>query len=107
MTAVNLYRQKRYADEVYGSQVASIAHSGGSIDDPTSQAILKDTALESSIDEWLIKYAGANEYYNTMAEASAMRYQGKAARKAGRTGALATILSGAADTYFAHDRMTA
>ena len=104
-TGVNLYRQKKYADQVYGSQVAAIGKSGGTVDDPTSQAILKDTALGSSIDEWLIKYQGSNEYYNLMSEANNMKYQGKAARAAGRMGALGTLLGGGAETYFAYAGM--
>lgn len=105
MTAVNLYRQKRYSDQVYGSQVASIAKSGGRMDDPTSQAILKDTALEASIDEWLIRNAGTEEYYNLKNEASNERYKGKAARASGRLGAITSLLGGAAQGYEAYTRM--
>lgn len=102
MTALNLYRQKKYADQVEGSQIASIAHSGGRLDDPTSQAILKDTALEASIDEWLIKNAGTQEYYNLKTEASNQRAQARAARAAGRMGAISSLLGGGANTYFSY-----
>jgi hypothetical protein len=104
-TAVNLYRQKQYADKVEGSQIAAIGKSGGTIDDPTSQAILKETGFEASLDEWLIKNAGTSEYFNLKSEASNQRLQGKSARAAGRMGALATLLGGAASGVGAYKTM--
>lgn len=101
-TAVNLYRQRQYADKVEGSQIASIAKSGGRLDDPTSQAILNETGFEASLDEWLIKNAGTSEYFGLKNEAANERYKAKAARAAGRMGAISTILGGAAQGFGAY-----
>ena len=99
MTAVNLYRQGKYAESVRGSQVAGIAKSGGSLDDPTSALILKDTSENAALDEWLIKYQGIMEATGMNMEGNNALYEGKMARGAGRMQAFSTLLGGAGDLY--------
>lgn len=99
MTAVNLYRQGKYAESVRGSQVAGIAKSGGSLDDPTSALILKDTAENAALDEWLIKYQGIMETAGLNMEGNNALYEGKTAKGSGRMQAFSTLLGGAGDLY--------
>ena len=99
MTAVNLYRQHRYAEEVRGSQVASIAKSGGSLDDPTSSIILKGTAEDAALDEWLIKYQGIMEASGLNMSGNNALYEGRMAKGAGRMQAFSTLLGGAGNLY--------
>lgn len=105
MTAVNIYRQKQYADQVRGSQAATIAKSGGSLDDPTSQEIFKDTTQAASVDEWLIRFAGNIEASNLEGQASNALYEGRMAKGMGQMGATSTLLSGAADLYSGYNSL--
>jgi hypothetical protein len=107
MTKIDSYRQNQYAEQVRGSQVASIAHAGGRMDDPTSQAILRDTTEQSSLDAWLIRYGGEMKAREYEMAASDARRQGKNALKAGRMNAFASILGGAGNTYTAYQGMVA
>ena len=102
MTAVNLYRQGKYAESMRGSQVAGIAKSGGSLDDPTSALILKDTAEQSALDEWLIKYQGVMEASGLNMRASNELYEGKMAKGAGQMQAVSSLLGGAGNLYMGY-----
>lgn len=99
MTAINLYRHGRYADDVRGSQITAIAKSGGSLDDPTSAAILRDTAENAALDEWLIKYQGMMEATGMNMQANNALYEGRMAKASGRVQAFSTLLGGAGDLY--------
>lgn len=105
MSKIDLYRQKRYAEQVRGSQVTEIAHSGGMLDDPTSQEILKDTAREAELDAWLIKYNASQEAANLRSAARSARAQGRQALTAGKIGAASSLLSGLSSAYFTKKKM--
>lgn len=101
LSKIDLYRQKRNEQMITGSQKAAIAHSGGRLDDPTSQAILKDTSEQAALDEWLIRYGANREASNLRSEANALRsrgrtsiLEGKQAYSAGKIGLGASILKG-------------
>ncbi len=105
MTKVDLYRQNKYSEQVRGSQVAAIGKSGGSLDDPTSQAILRDTAEQASIDAWLIKYGGAMKARDLETQAADVRRQGRNAMRTGKLNAFASILGGAGSLYGSYKGM--
>lgn len=96
---VRLAQQRRYEKSLRGEQIASIAHSGGSLDDPTSQAILKDTAKQAAMDEWIIKYGANQTVRNLRLQAAQERYKGRVSETSGNMDAAATLLTGAGNLY--------
>ena len=94
---IQAYRQKQYADKVLGSQVAAIAKSGGSMEDPTSQIILNESTQNAALDEWLIKYGTALEESNYRMQSIEADRAASSSRAAGKLGALGTILGGSAN----------
>ncbi len=105
MTKIDLYRQSQYAEQVRGTQVANIAASGGRLDDPTSQAILRDTTDQASLDAWLIKYSGDQKARDYETAAYDARRQGRNALRAGKLNAFASILGGAGSLYGSYKGM--
>ncbi len=99
MAKIRLARQKRYTEQFRGTQMASIVHAGGSLDDPTAQVLMKDTEKMAAFDEWLIKFGGAQAAYEKRTAAAAERFEGRTRKQAGRLQAFTSLLTGGAELY--------
>lgn len=98
--------QRRRARQIMGAQRAAFAAQGGALTDQSTAAILGDTAAFGELDALTIRNNAAREAWglrvgaaNSMADAGAARFQGRAAARAGTMGAVGTILGGAAQGY--------
>ncbi len=89
------FRIRRGAEKLKGKQRVAFAASGVDIGTGSPLLVLADTARQAEIDAMTVRTRGAIEEAGFKEQAVTKRYSGKQAYKAGKTGAFATILSGA------------
>lgn len=87
-------QQAEAAARKMSSLRAAISKSGAVSSTGTALAVLGKQAEESEKENLMIGYEGATESQRLRSEAEGLRYEGKVARRAGRIGAGATLLTG-------------
>ncbi len=98
--------QRRQTRQMLGAQRAAIGAQGGVLTDQSTEAILADTAQFGELDALTVRNNAAREAWglevganNTLAEAEASRFQGRAASRAGSLSSVGTLIGGASNAY--------
>lgn len=91
--------ERRQAAIVASNAQAAAAASGGGASDPTVIKTMTDLAGEGEYRALAQIYTGEQSARNYETGADMRRYQGKAAARAGRIGAVSTLLKGASSLY--------
>lgn len=97
-----LSRQK--GKKVRGSQKAALAAQGIRVDYGSAQDIQQETEDISELDALNIRLNAAREAFGYQSQARGFAAEGQQAMRAGRIGALDTLLSGGLKAYDAYDR---
>lgn len=100
--AIEEQRQREISGQVLGTQRARLAGSGVDISSGSALDILMDTAASAELDALAIRANAAREAYGYQVQAENFRQESKLYRRAGRLGAVSTLLSGGGSAFLGY-----
>lgn len=97
--AVAEQTQRMKVQQLLASQTVAAGASGADVSSGSFGDVMDDTAVFGELDAQTIRMNAGREAWGLKTQGQALRYQGKAAKARGVTGAIGTALTGFASAY--------